>query len=216
MLKPKSYDSLNNFQTQSRLIDYKQYIRLKIYLPPCTNPKIGTYTDAEFFLFTKIPTKIQVSDTMKLMKNEYENILSCVYKPFHYYSGNVNGNTYAGITSDAKVVSEKYFTIIDILYDKELNDVWNQTDSILWSNRDNKQLYVDRNGFKGGTQRPTIILKLINDINGDTLYCVNPRKFIFVPFFLKQKQLYDKKIFIARTREGEGSEEVMNIKTNEK
>lgn len=75
LLKPVPYDSLNNFKAQSKLIDYEQYIRLKIYLPPFENPKIGIYTGRdELFLFTKNPTTITLKDTIKLSKYDYSGV----------------------------------------------------------------------------------------------------------------------------------------------
>ena len=51
MLKPVSYDSLNDFKPKSNLIDYRQYVRLQVYLPPFKNPIIGKDPNGKEVLF---------------------------------------------------------------------------------------------------------------------------------------------------------------------
>ncbi|MEI7510380.1 MAG: hypothetical protein WCJ62_13060, partial [Flavobacterium sp.] len=91
----------------------------------------------------------------------------------------------------------------------------NKIDSVLWSNirKHNDKLYVDRSGFKQQWDM-SVILKLVNNKTGDTLYSADPYKFILVPYFVKQKQLYDKKIFIALTCIHEEVNKAVDIQTN--
>lgn len=48
------------------------------------------------------------------------------------------------------------------------------------------------------------------------MYCLDPYKFILVPYFSKKKQLYDKKVFLALTDENGNSMSAIDISTNKK
>lgn len=193
ILKPATYDSLNDFKVQEKLLDYKQYIRLKLYLPPLTNPTIDEYIRFDgFFLFTKKPTLIPINENMKIYKYRYENILTCVYKPFHQDTNSDN----AYVSSDAEMIGNKYYTIIDAIYGDELMYLKHEIDSVLETS--DEKIYSDDRSSRAKFANCECILKLVNDSNGDTLYTVYTYKFFLVPYFLKQKQLYDKKTFIAK------------------
>jgi hypothetical protein len=47
VLKPKPYDSLKNWEYwEERVVDYKKYIGLKIYIPPSSNKVWDVYNDS--------------------------------------------------------------------------------------------------------------------------------------------------------------------------
>ena len=238
VLKPPVYDSLKNFEafnvrmTQydttyppNEQLFYKQYIGLNLYIPPFSNPQIGTCSNNSYFLFSTTPsillvdtTKLKIreqiysrtpivvdlgngtSSTSYCQKFEYYKIMTLIYKPFH--CNTVNSKA---IVINSKEISDKYYTIIDVLCGDTLYKTWNNLRKKIWNAYDdksikNEKIYVDLQVYKSGSL-PELIFILKNDINGDTLYYVNPspynKDFILVPFFVKQKQLYNGKTFLA-------------------
>jgi len=207
-LKPLPYDSSKNFEKQSQLIDYKQYIGLKVYLPPLLEH------GGRPSLFTKSPNIISINKpSTGSMNDDYtgkNKIMTFIYKPLNYViDQGINGRQKQCVISDSAKVGDKYYTIIDALYGEIPNKIWHEMYSILWDKRNTPDVYVNvhigPDGLNGGYP-PELIFVLRNDIDGDTAYWFNTnfyenygyqRHFVLVPYFVKQKQLYDGKTFVA-------------------
>jgi len=199
-LKPEPYDSLKNWETFEKIGEYKKYIGLQVYLKPFTNPRLrynSRPTELPLLLSNR-PNTIPVNPQLN---PSFNKIYTFIYKPYHYSINNYGGHV--GLCSDSNEVCNKYFTIIDVLYDAKLKDYWNRLDKTL---RDasrksndgiNGNVFIDRYGFKGGDNAPDLLFVLRNDKNGDTIYSKYTSSFfLLVPHFVKQKQLYQNKYLI--------------------
>jgi len=247
VLKPEPYDSTKNWEEKERLADYKQYIGLQIYLPPTPNRVIGKYPGSEDnFLFSIRPSIIKTNPTYKTkvlnqsgemvdtlipyysrLRNSYsgdyakifyDSIVTFVYRPFHYYSGQDNNeNIIFGVCSDSAKISNSYYTILSVLYAEKLDSVLKFMRKTLYEFEKNKIFTrdVDENIKKIGhlrthnfrdailynySDRVEYIFLLKNNSTNDSLYCFYPsaysRKFTLVPYFVKQKNLYQNKVLI--------------------
>lgn len=206
VMKPEPYDSLKNWEQFEKMGDYKKYIGLQIYLPPFSNPKMNSDPnyDSQLLLLSITPVTIPVNTPNKLLEinnMSYDSILTYVYRPYHYFSGKFYGYCYAGISPNSNLVSNNYYTIIDVIYGEKMDKLWKQMDSllsrenILSRNNNTKYKYIDWKGFDEEKQ-PSKLLMLRNDKDGDTLYCRSYDSFILVPYFVKQKELCLNKYFI--------------------
>ncbi|BDX37999.1 hypothetical protein CYCD_13540 [Tenuifilaceae bacterium CYCD] len=200
-LKPEPYDSLKNWETFEKIGEYKKYIGLQVYLIPFTNPHLY-YDNREStqlpLLLSNHPNTIPVNPKLH---PSFNKIYTSIYKPYNYSVNNYGGSV--GLCSDSNEVCNKYFTIIDVLYDAKLKDYWNRLDITLRDafrkNNDakNGDVHIDRYDFMGTNNAPELLFVLRNDINGDTIYSEHTsRFFLLVPYFVKQKQLYQNKYLI--------------------
>jgi len=147
---------------------------------------------------------------------EYYQIYTPVWKPFHYISNSIME---VGVINSSES-GNKYYTIIKILYANELKSVFKKLDSLLnskeveistiydqyikdlgadfdskfWENNPQK-IFVDRPRVLN-YDLPKIVFVLRDNIGNDTIYCTNIRNFILVPYFVKQKELFQNKSFI--------------------
>ena len=90
--------------------------------------------------------------------------------------------------TDCNSLGSKYFTVLDALNRDSLINIKNRMNSLL------------RNGefIQEFTQTDDLGFVLKDDIAGDTLYFMGTLDdFVFVPFFVKQKEMFDGKTFIA-------------------
>ena len=175
VLKSPPYDSLKKWDN-----DYpQQYIGLQIYFPPkstfiLNNSDIESSFN-ENFLFSIKPSTIK-------------NHITYIYKPVIY---NINSKSY--FVSDSNEVCNHYFTILKIIYDNNLNELlykMNTTSSAFKLDLGHTS-FSDEEGYF-----INYMLLIRNDKTGDSLYCTNIEKFILVPYFIKQKQIYQKKYLI--------------------
>jgi|SRR5690554_2826740 len=243
ILRPEPYDSLKNLVRQERAIDYKQYIGLQLYLPPFSNPKIGYESDkTKPFLYSMKPTVLHIDTTQESLKVEkrwyvfgygneidesikYDKIYTYAYKPFHHNTSTTHSKEIKIAISNHDNVSDKYYTVLDVLYDKEELSLWEtmrdsldnkeksvsqslkqykddftkNSESNLWKENPEK-LIVDKEGFLYNDRDwhgQNIVFMLRNDETNDTIYTNNPWKFILVPYFVKQKQINEGKTFVA-------------------
>lgn len=225
VLKPPPYDSLKNIEYQNEPINYYQYVGLKLYTFPISNPIIGKYEgDRKNFLFSISPTIIKAKVKTEYypfnydyahaysagLVTSYDSVITFIYKPIHYYSGGSSNEPFVGIFSDSASVSGKYFTILDIYYGKKVDSIINQI-KIKIENLKNwgmhktcfSQLPQNFQAHNGNNiERPLLennpLFLLRNDENGDSLLCSNPfqERMILVPYFVKHKQLYQYLNFI--------------------
>lgn len=216
--KPEPYDSLLNFKNQENLISYKKYIGLQFFLPPFANPKLGTYTDSKTcnVLFATHPSKIKAENVMvknwdsppTLFKPSYDSIITFIYAPLHYYSGpDGAGGNKASVTSDSSKISNTYFTVLDVYFETRKNDLITaiyKKNSILSTkegNYKNDAVYIENIGreIRCNSDYPAIYYLMRNEKTGDSLYCSRISRFILVPYFVKQKALFENKNLISYT-----------------
>lgn len=209
VLKPEPYDSLKNLEYKQRLVDYKQYIGLQIYLPPSSNPEMETYTGLDYHMYlTKEACIIPIATSKKLayydygtLVRTYDSIMTCTYKPYHYYSGNGNYDAKAEITSDMNLIGNKYYTIVGVIYGDSLANYWKTLNRKLWdASKIKSNIYVDRIGFYGGDSKPNALF-VIKDENDNIFYSRSITQFILVPYFVKQKLLFQNKYFLSTVSE---------------
>lgn len=246
VLKPKVFDSLTNLTMQRRFIDYKKYIGYKLfYIPESSKSKPEyPYTDTIInFLFIekktqiildgKMPfeqlrsTKIYYSDPSQITgkvlakyneeKAKHDQKIYTLETDFYQPQilktsiENFRGEVTGVVGTCKKCIEGNYFTILDILASKysyenyvKLEDIENELD---W-----------RVALK-------IILK--DDATGDTLYWkvkmardIESVPFVLVPYFEKQKKLYQNKNLVAMSEIRDlvdiNTGEIINIKPNEK
>ncbi len=212
--RSKTYDNYigydPNYPTSMELF-YKQYIGLQFYLPPFSNPSNYVTCDIRPFLFSTSPNIFYCKKVgnvcekeQKLLPNkesiesELDSIVTFVYKPFCY--GTIPSKYGGGpCIVNSKEVSDKYYTVLDVYGE---NDIIN-----LMSKFKMKLDDFEKKGFKTD-YRCTNFGRVINISNvpvyvlkdnktNDTVYSLSHGRFILVPYFIKQKQLYDGKTFLA-------------------
>ena len=143
-------------------------------------------------------------------EEKYDSIISWVYKPTYfkvYCRSYDNKIARAIISTDSSEISNTYFTILNVFYGDSLYNLENKRD-LLFSKFEYDEYNVFRNNNYGdkydlpthdenGNFSPVFLLK--NNKNGDSLYVVCPEKrFILVPFFVKEKSRYEGKKFIYK------------------
>lgn len=208
VLKPEPYDSLKNWEYHEKLADYKQYIGLQIYLPPTPNKSIGVYPgNQDNFLFSKkastIKTNVKSSyriyggyNSNEFKEHIYDSLVTFVYEPFHYYyGGDGAGGNMVGVCSDSATISNTYFTVINVIYGERLDSILEYMRTTFYNLEKQKGKNVYISNFREeissyNNDEPSYIFLLINNKNNDTLYCFYKNNFILVPYFVKQKDMY--------------------------
>jgi len=213
--RPASYDSLKNLQSHDDLKDYQQYIGLQIFLPPTSNNSFP------FLFSTRINTiKTGVESTVKYFSREgnssketlkthvYDSLMTYVYKPVHYYFDQHDADVLpdSKVCSDSSEISNTYYTILDVMYGKRLRDIVNNIKkTTIDSQRNSKGTHKFVHDFphKSGPrfmdidyQDSNVLFLLKNNKTNDRLYGAVGSNFILVPYFVKQKELYEGKKLI--------------------
>lgn len=216
VLKPTPYDSLKDWEDHESLDDYKQYIGLQIYLPPRSNMALDDWQSSpNNFLFSIKPsiikTNVKTSHRFKISdmgsgswkEHIYDSIITFVYKPFQYsyrFGGDVysedddDDKSIVGICSDSNQISNTYFTILNVIYGKRLDSIIMFMRNTIWDleKQKNKKMFIHKEKFSYSDYSgiPSYIFLLKNNITNDSLYCFDNAEFILVPYFIKQKSLY--------------------------
>ena len=213
VIKPEPYDSLKNWEYHEKITDYKQYIGLQIYLPPSLSPQVHQYSSKEPFLFAEKPIIIDLDSIgIKLFKLDvnnysrtldtvaiYNKALTEVYCPFPYsYNNGDYGTNVNLLMTNGASIGNKYYTIIDVIYSKKLNILRDRLRFNLESKKIKtnirKKTYIDEHEYIKYNENMLFVLR--NDLNGDTIYCNDFNKFVLVPFYVKQKELFQNKKLI--------------------
>jgi len=181
-LKPIPYDSLRDFQYQEKFTDYKQYIGLQLFLPQYNNPQ--GYRQACIVLYLKSPQIVKTT-------NLGTYITTKVYKPFSYFTGNVNGDNIECICTDAAEIGNKYYTILNVFDQAQFSKIIS-----------GMELYLPikyNDGIKPNYEIPPVTFLIRDDLSKDSLYLTYGymSRFFLVPYFVKQQQLYNGKSLIA-------------------
>ena len=206
ILRPSPYDSLKNFENfnPDDFYQYKKYIGLKFYLPPLSNARKGYRDEGINFLYSATPSIIDTSinivdpgggyeydNESKKYKHHtynYNKIKTYIYKPFIFNFG-CGVSPFIQISSDSAKVCNKYYTLLNILYEDILK---NLKENIYQTNKS----YDNYNSYKKNRDCNVMFL-LRNDSTKDSLYCEDLSKFTLVPYFIKQNQLYQNKTLVC-------------------
>ena len=217
VLKPAPYDSLKNWEGHEMIGDYKQYIGLQLYLPPFDNPQKDVEENGYRvtpFLFSPEPHIIKIdTDIEELKLSSYFNqTYTPVYKP-HLNSGDQKYQSKYYFTNSNEI-GNSYFTIINVIYSNVLRSWIKKTNSLIKEadlnskNQENspQKIYVDKDyslaydEYNSTGNKFNKVFVLRSDLNGDTIYCIKESRFILVPFFVKQKELFQNKKLIYDDR----------------
>lgn len=163
-------------------------------------------------MFTDSITKLKISPENKVFKitrdkydylkngEPYEYILTYKFNPIHNGSGteNFGAERIVSISNDANQVSDKYYTLIDILYGEQNIKLINKIDFLLHS-KEQENTIVDNINDKREKFTPSVLFKLREKSSNKIVYSTHLTDFILVPYFVKLKELYDTKQFIILT-----------------
>jgi hypothetical protein len=235
VLKPPQYDSLKEFESYDYFksgnqfytydpkypptedLYYKQYIGLKIFYPPCENERFTTF-------FSNKPSFIRIDKPID--GKDIDSLMTFQYKPIFIYSGTDSRDTNAAAKikeydsrsidfyTKCSDLGNKYYTIIDFLNKDSLINLRDRMGNAI--NYDTlKQRKIYQEYINDDFVRTGIGFLLKDDISGDTLYSLGSSiknsssyfsdGFILVPYFVKQKQMFDGKTFVALTKHAEDS-----------
>lgn len=139
----------------------------------------------------------------------FDSIITFVYQPYNYfysydrYNEDYNSRK-IGVWSDSAKISNTYYIILDVLYSDKLEKVSQYMYDTLYKIGEKNQKrnicididriispYVDEY-----VKRTHHIYLLKNNTTNDSLYCDGIDDFILVPYFVKQKDLYQNKTLI--------------------
>lgn len=217
-IRPEPYDSLSdcllrfkpngNFELEKSKI----YIGTQFYLPPLSNEKNDSlaYVQAPIlytqkFNTMKIDTQNRKSwlelgyhfsdDPLRLIDKvrKYNGIATNIYKPFLYQIKETENNIEVSVGT-SKEIGDRYYTLINL-------EIANP-EKILQTESDFKELAINRNYLAHYSILPygmyeTGLFTLKDNISGDTVYCTGDlSNFICVPYFIKQKKIFEKNFFI--------------------
>ncbi len=201
-MRPPAYDSLKSWEDHEKLSDYKQYVGIRIYClaiePTCMISK----TPNIFPVDQKFGAYKYDGYGSAAKRLDYKNIMTFKYKPKHISSsGLMAGEDNPIVKTDIEQISDKYYTILNVLYGDTLKVLLKNFYRTLEnsSNLRNSNTFIDREEIKyyRDLSADAYIYVLRNDIDGDTLFCsLSHENFILVPYFVKQKQLYEKQNII--------------------
>ena len=211
-IKITPYDSSQNWVNSSILSDYEKYIGLNIYLPP--NKDVIMYTDKPYLMSLNPSPFPQIIDNITGSNQEiiYETAFTNIYNPKRC----ATGSSKQQINILSNETSDKYYTIIDVLYNNELDLKINSWKNIYITKKKETDLSKEKNkNWKSSDKtiihfpsflklKQKIAFKLLSNKN-DTIYYLKsssdkpiaPSDFILVPYFLKQKKMYLNKNLIS-------------------
>lgn len=170
-VKPQQYDSTKNWSHFKNLYDYKQYIGLQIYLPPNQNKVPEEYLEAYKHGYYK--------------KEKF--IFS--FKPIEV------GSSYF----EKKEKGDEYFTILNVFYGDTLSKLIRYRYKFN-AKKDSSNLYFEDNGdFPIEEFKPKVVFLLRDDKTGDSVLSSSLQNhFYLVPFFVKQKKMFEGKKLIYK------------------
>jgi hypothetical protein len=155
--KPPVYDSLENWEIQNKISDYKKYIGLRTFLPPYELPDKNNTVKRIPILYSNpsvsplnIETRVRWTQFYYLNHNsnieeiKYENLYSIVYKPFQYYASHpdVSFDRTAIRVDNNMDAKNTYYTVIDVIYGAKLNDLKNNFKKLLDDKKEETQSII--------------------------------------------------------------------------
>lgn len=208
VLKPPPYDSLKNFKHEDENFNnYLQYIGLKVFLPPCkTNIFYSTH-----------PSIIRLDKPVNgIGVYKADSAITYVYKPIVSYSDNDKkefDERETEILTDGSQVGNRYYTVLDVLNQDSLIQLKAKMsyplDHEALKNRNLFTKYIREFLYSG--DELGFILK--DDLTNDTLYSMGGLdRFILVPYFTKQKEMFEGKTFVALIKGNQWQNNMPNFK----
>ena len=208
------YDSIENLVYFQDYSNYKKYIGQQLYLVPLQNNRPSLYSEAPVLL------SIDKMNENLVIKSQYEynTIFTNIYKPIHYKTKNADPNNYRSYTevfiTNSDSICDNYYTLLDVIYGDELMKTLNKWETIFSSKKteinelktrkktweNSQKTWIHQNQSIDLNYSPTqFSFVLRNDKTGDTVYAMNLNKneilnFVLVPYFVKQKKLYENKV----------------------
>jgi hypothetical protein len=173
---------------------YKQYIGLKIFLPE----NLGNMTQS---FFSVTPSFVKTDKPIDYFGTLCDSVLTFQFKPTFSYGFNNNNlkaydETHVDFYTKQTDLENRYYTIVDILHQDSLVDLRNRMNTVIDNNQTIKQkkTYLHRVPDKF-YHSSVFVLK--EEETGEKLYYVGyPTEFILVPYFVKQKQMFEGKTFV--------------------
>jgi hypothetical protein len=210
--KPQiKFDSTQDIRLINQFSQYKTFIGQSLYMIPTnkSSPELYSATP-ELLPIDNLNDKLSIKSSF-----DYNFIYTNIYKPVHLKTRNKNPNDYRSYTSvsieNSDSVSNSYYTLLDVLYKDKLSELLNkwekqfdvkkkeikelQSKNKLWKN--SKKIWVHQNqSIDLNYSNNRFSFKLLDEETKDTIYAMNMNKdmvnnFILVPYFTKQKKLYE-------------------------
>lgn len=203
VVKPQDYDSLINFSHQINPLDYYRFIGQKLYFLPFS--KKFYKNDSSYLEIKNLYSRDSVSIRNPHRKAFHETEIAKVIKKNRYdeakkvydEGGLIKTNVYSPVYnvkrryfySNRDSISGNYFTILDI-------EGTEKSASYL-------STFKKMDAFKAGDK---LVLKvtLRKEITRDTIYWIydtnvniNPSPFLLLPYFIKQKNVTEKKVLVS-------------------
>lgn len=208
--KPLTYDSLMDYTYSNDILHNYQYIGLKVFLPRCmkvqepSKHKQQANTGGFYKGFYSLrPSFLKLDKPVNYYGRICDSVITFQYNPTFYENGSGFASTKeydasrVDFHTDCNSLGGKYFTVIDALNRDSLIEIKNRMNSPL-SNEKLKERNIYCHYIREFTQSHDLGFVLKNDATGDTLYYMGALyDFVFVPFFVKQKEMFESKTFIA-------------------
>lgn len=217
-IKTTPYDSSENWVNFSVLSEYKKYIGLNIYLPP--NKDVIMYTEKPYLIDINQGTfpKIIVDGFEEtIYETAFTNIYNAKRCAVGYSKQKIN--LFSSETSD------KYYTIINVLYGNDLDlKMNNWKNNYIVKKKETDLSKENKKNWKNSDKtiihfpefieyKQKIAFELLTD-KKDTIYYIksssdkylSPSNFILVPYFINLKEKYkDKKLVSSKSNNCYGS-----------
>lgn len=216
--KPPSYDSLLDYTYSTEILHNYQYIGLKIFLPPCIkgqeSSKSKESNNSVTFkgFYSLRPSFLKIDKPVNYHGEIFDSVITFQYSPTFYENGSgfVSNTEYDAemidFHTDCSAVGGKYYTVIDALNKDSLIRLKNKMNTPL-SVEELKDRKLYRHYIRNFTQTDDLGFILKSDITGDTLYFMGTLDdFVFVPFFVKQKEMFDGRTFVATIKQSSRNE----------
>jgi len=216
VLKPPSFDSTKKYELfdvyksdeqfsqydptypKSEDLYYKQYIGLKVYLPPCQDEELKGF-------YSTTPSFVKLDKPANYFNQRCDSVMTFIYKPtfIEEGSGFVSKTEYdadmVGFFTNCKEVANKYYTVIDFLNQDSLISVRNNMNSYMDS-KVLEELKTFSPMIKDEFLYGEVGFVIKDDASGDTLLSLGHLdKFVLVPYFVKQQQMFNGKAFTLVT-----------------
>jgi len=154
---------------------------------------------------------------------------------FYYgtYEGSVSLNHDFHISNDA-IISNRYYTLIDVILKDSIGEVVDNMKDVIKDNESEfyksiKNIKAESDFWKSSSDKIVVcsesfekldtrqIFILRSENNGDTVLCseTSIRRFILVPYFVKQKKVLEGKTFLCFDGVNSKSIENIDVKTGE-
>lgn len=195
------------------------------------NPTLLEIDNSNDYLILKEKYNSDFSSSQQFI--EFSSIFTNIYKPFHYISSSPYNSTKSNYSNEVGVtnshlIGNQYYTLIDILYGDDLKKTINDWKTLFKNKQseietlkarkktwnESEKTWVQRNKDFSYT---SVSFILINNKSGDTVYTMNQNpieNFVLVPYFVKQKHLYEKRNLIFKGNRNGNYNQLKDLTSN--